>query len=74
MTILIEELFRSVTGRNARKMIKHLYCDSFDIDITLTKLKSVITCSELLRNDSSQILENKEILMKKVRKKERDGK
>lgn len=61
--ILIAENARSCAERCARKIIKLLHFDKSDIEETRTKVKSLITCSELIREISRQILEY-EVFMK----------
>lgn len=55
-TIPITELFRCGTEQNARKTIKQLHCDKSSIDIIPNKLKSVTSCSVLMRENSIHIL------------------
>lgn len=65
--ILATELFGSVAERYARKIVKLLHGDCFDIDIAQSKWKGVTACSWLVRESLSQLLENERILKKGMR-------
>lgn len=57
--ILITELFRSGGETYARKIIEMLYCGTLNIE-KFEKLKSGITCSELMHGKASQMPDKKD--------------
>lgn len=70
---LIMEQFRSRTEKHANKIVNPLHCSNFDIETIQKTLKSVKSCSKLVRENSNDLLENKAFLKNKVRTEERDS-
>lgn len=54
-----------------KKAVKLLNCGDFDIEAGRIKLKSVTSCSELVREISSRMLENQGFMKEEVRIEER---
>lgn len=63
----ITEVFRGGTEQYTTKSIKLLICDNSDIETTRNKLESVTSCSELVPEDFSKILESEAGAKKELR-------
>lgn len=55
--ILITELFRKGAERYARKIVMMVQCDNLDVEKTRNMLKNGTSSRELVRENSTQILE-----------------
>lgn len=65
------KLFKREEKQCPRKIASLLQCNNFKIDIIQDEWKNVTSCSELVRDDFSQLLKNERLLRTVVRKEER---
>lgn len=64
------ELHKGDAERYAGEVVELLHCERFDIEKNRGILKSVISCSEQVRESFSRMLENHEFLIEEVMLKE----
>lgn len=65
--LLNMEVLRSGAERHANKVVRQLFFEAFHLEAGQNKLKTVTSCSEVVRESSTRMLDNEKLVKKEMR-------